>query len=98
MNPLTCQIESLGGNQRYDDSFYLWKAFIREEDGRKYVWKRGEDMLLHKTFITVGQLSGEGYKIIDGVSMEDWIAFPYGKGLAEGAKTREGTPDELYMG
>ena len=28
--------------------------------------------------------------------MEDKIAFPYGKGVKEGAKTQEGTIDDIY--
>ena len=79
-----------------DSGFYLYRAFILDEGGRKYVFKRGEDGLLHKTEIRTGALQGDGYKILSGVTEEDWIAFPYGKGVKEGAKTREGTPDELY--
>ena len=79
-----------------DLEFYLWKAFIRDEDNHKYVYKEGEDGTLVKQEIKVGKLNGEGYKIIAGVSRSDWIAFPYGKGGKEGAKTRHGSPDELY--
>ena len=78
------------------DTLYLWKAFIREEDGKKYVYLRDENGRLKKQFITVGQLSGEGYEIKSGVTMDDWLAFPYGKDVKEGARTREGSTSELY--
>jgi len=79
-----------------DSDFYLWKAFIREENNKKYVFKEDADGKLVKQEIKVGKLNGEGYLIISGVSRSDWIAFPYGKGVKEGAKTRHGSPDELY--
>lgn len=31
-----------------------------------------------------------------GLSMDDKITFPYGKDVREGAKTEEGTLDDLY--
>ena len=86
-------MEPESGSER---ELYLWKAFILDEDNHKYVYKQGEDGLLHKQEIKVGKLAGEGYQIISGVSPSDWIAFPYGKGVKEGAKTRQGSPDELY--
>ena len=75
---------------------YLYEAFIRDEDGKMYVMKRGEDGLLTKQYIEVGKISGEGYEILSGVTTDDYLAFPYGKEVKEGAKTREGTTDELY--
>ena len=78
------------------DGFYLWKAFIRDDNGHKYVYKCGEDELLHRQEIRVGRLNGEGYTILSGVTEEDYIAFPYGKNVKEGAKTRKGSADELY--
>ena len=78
-----------------EEPLYLYRAFIRDENGRHYVFKRGEDDLLVKQEIEVGEISGEGYRIISGVTMQDYLAFPYGKEVQEGAKTREGTLDEL---
>ncbi len=77
------------------DVLYLYRAFILDEDGKRYVYKRGADNLLEKQEIEVGEISGEGYRIISGVTMQDYLAFPYGKEVQEGAKTREGTLDEL---
>ena len=72
------------------------KAFIREEDGRKYVYKRDVDMKLKKQYIVTGTLSDSGYEVLDGLSANDWIAFPYGKNVKDGAKTREASVYELY--
>jgi hypothetical protein len=76
--------------------FYLWKAFVRDDDGTKYVYMRGEDGKLKKQDIITGRQSGEGIEIISGVTMDDWIAFPYGTEVREGARTREGTVGDLY--
>ena len=55
-----------------------------------------EDGKLIKTEIKVGELKGQGYLIKSGVTNEDWIAFPYGSNVKDGAKTRESNLDELY--
>lgn len=79
-----------------DDGFYLMRAFVLEEGTDAYVYKRGEDGLLHRQKVVLGKLSGDSYEIKDGLTGEDWVAFPYGKTVKEGAQTREGTMEELY--
>lgn len=92
------QIE-LGSAAREDNGdgiLYVSKAFIREDDEGKYVLKRGEDKRLVRQSVEVGKSTGSCYEVLSGITDEDWIAFPYGKNVAAGAKTREGTMDELY--
>jgi len=72
------------------------KAFVRDEDGGKYVYIRGEDGKLTRQAVTTGPLQDETYEILSGLKEDDWIAFPYGKSVKEGARTREGTMEELY--
>ena len=79
-------------------SFYLYKAFVLDENGHKYVYKEGENGTLVKQELLVGKTSTESCEILSGVSMSDWIAFPYGKNVKEGAKTKHGTVDQLYTG
>ena len=81
-----------------DGRLFLWKALIRDDEGGKYVFIRGEDGRLKKQYIETGEISGSGYEIKAGLTMDDWIAFPYGKDVKEGAKTREGSSEELYEG
>lgn len=92
------QVTMTGTAENTDDGsgFYLYKAFIREEAGQKYVWLRDGEGRLKKQNVTTGALSGEGWEILSGVTQDDYIAFPYGKNLKDGAKTKEGTIDELY--
>ena len=72
------------------------KAFVREEGNKKYVYKRDENGKLAKQYIITGTLSDNGYEVLDGLSASDWVAFPYGKNVKEGAKTREASMRELY--
>ena len=90
---------NMGQMDQNDDSFYLQKAFILQENGKSYVYLRGEDQRLEKREISTGRdLWGYALEITGGLSLEDYIAFPYGKTVIEGAKTVEGTPEELYGG
>ncbi|MBQ2895778.1 MAG: HlyD family secretion protein, partial [Oscillospiraceae bacterium] len=75
----------------------LQNAFIRTENGKSYIWVRGEDGLLEKRQVQTGRsLWGSYLEILSGFSMEDYVAFPYGRSLREGARTQEATIDELY--
>lgn len=78
-------------------SLILQKAFVRTEDGKSYVYK-DENGILKKQYLTVGGALDGGYNIMvkSGITKEDFIAFPYGKNVKEGAKTREATMDEMY--
>ena len=91
------QMDAAGsGMEQPSDALYLWKAFILEEEGRQYVYLRDEKGKLRKREITTGRRVGEGCEVLSGVSWEDWLAFPYGKEVRNGAATREGAMSELY--
>lgn len=75
-----------------EDGIYLEPYFVKEEkDGRSYVWKQGENSLLTKQYVITGKTiyGGMAVEIRDGLETTDKIAFPYGKDVKEGAKTRE---------
>ena len=78
------------------DALYVDAAFVRYEDGVYYVFK-DENGKLKKQIVTATK-SFDGYTvtITSGLTMEDKIAFPYGKGVKEGALTKEGSLDEVY--
>ena len=79
------------------DGIYIQKPFVRTEDGQYYVMKDDGTGHLTKQVVQIGGiLYGYSYQITDGLSMDDKIAFPYGKDVKEGAKTEDGTLDELY--
>lgn len=76
---------------------YLEKPFVRTENGQYYVMKDDGTGHLTKQIVQVGGIQyGFSYQITGGLSMDDKITFPYGKDVREGAKTEEGTLDDLY--
>ncbi len=87
----------LAVEQEASDFFYLEQPFVLEEEDKHYVYLAGEDGSLEKREIVTGKaLWGSSVQILEGLSREDAIAFPYGKMVREGAKTKLSTLDELY--
>ena len=78
------------------DEFYLYKAFILEDDEGRYVYKRGEDGKLTRQNIETGQTRNNSWEILSGLTVNDWIAFPYGKQVKEGANCKESALTDLY--
>ncbi len=79
-----------GSAPNMDNSIYLENYFIRTEtDGRTYVYKKGEDGKLTKQYVKTGKNTGWSLEIKEGLTFEDAIAFPYGKNVEEGAKTKD---------
>ena len=76
---------------------YLQNAFIRADGNRSYVLVRNADGLLEKRYLECG-VSTDGYMtpIYSGITEEDYLAFPYGSAVVEGAPTYEGTDQDLY--
>lgn len=87
---------SVGGDMS-GDSIYLEKAFVREENGKYYVFIADENNRLKKQFVEGKNLDGYTMKITSGLTMEDRITFPYGKDVKEGAKVKDSTTDAFYM-
>ena len=82
-------VEISYGAQTVDEgTFYIPNAFIRTEGGRSFVYIQGEDGRLEERAISPGRdLWGNYTEIRGGLTMEDLIAFPYGKDVVAGAKT-----------
>ena len=81
------------------DSLYLESFFLRSENGKSYVMVRGENDKLEKHWVQTGRdLWGSYTQIRGGLTLEDYVAFPYGRDVVEGAHTQEATADQLYNG
>ena len=77
--------------------FYMDNMFILTEGSKSYVYVRGENDKLEKRQVKTGTISYGSTEILSGLNRDtEWIAFPYGKTVKEGASTREATMDELY--
>ena len=80
-------------------SLYLQTMFIRSENGKSYVLARGEDGKLEQRWVQTGRdLWGSYTQIRGGLTVEDYVAFPYGRDVKPGAATVEATADQLYGG
>ena len=80
-----------------ENGIYLENPFLRTEKGRSYVYVRGENGLLEQRFVTTGKsLWGSYTEILEGLTPEDLIAFPYGKQVKSGAQTVESDLSALY--
>ncbi len=86
--------------QGITDSFQLDNSFIRKEGNRSYVYVEGENGLLEKRYITTAGGDSYSTRVTGGLDLDtDYVAFPYGRAVKEGAKTVEQeTLDSLYSG
>ena len=58
---------------------------------------RGEDGRLEQRWVQTGRdLWGSYTQIRGGLTTDDYVAFPYGRDVVEGARTVEAAADELY--
>ncbi|MBQ2782123.1 MAG: HlyD family efflux transporter periplasmic adaptor subunit [Oscillospiraceae bacterium] len=73
------------------DAIYLPLFVIREDEEGEYVMKADENERLQKQYISTGKsLWGSYVEIKAGVTMDDRLAFPYGKTVREGAPVVDG--------
>lgn len=84
------------GSEDTSGGFYLSKAFMKQEGSNYYVMKDVNGRL-KKTYIKVGnKTSGDAVLVLGGLTMQDYIAFPYLDEAVEGVKTVQKTTDDLY--
>ena len=80
-----------------ENGVYLENPFLRTENGRSYVYVKGADGLLEQRDVTTGKsLWGSYTEILDGITAEDFLAFPYGTDVKPGAQTVEAEIRALY--
>ena len=73
-----------------EPAIWLEDAYIRQEQGKKYVFKADKKGRLIKSFVKTGQSRyGMSSEIVEGLSESDYIAFPYGKHVKEGSKVKK---------
>lgn len=68
-------------------SLYIFKGYVRTENGRSYVLKADENDRLVKQYVKTGRIIyGDTIEIKSGLAEDDRIAFPYGKTAKEGIR------------
>lgn len=74
-------------SQNTEQPVIIQKAYVREENGNNYVMVANENNRLEKRYVKTGAIIyGSEITIKSGLSLEDRIAFPYGKNVKEGVK------------
>ena len=87
-NGMGLDITLQAASDNASNAIYLFKAYIRSDDGGKYILKVGDDNRVHKTYIKTGKTIYNQYLEIksDTLTEEDYVAFPYGTSAIDGAK------------
>lgn len=88
---------TVGDDMSSSEAIYMEKSFIREEDGKYYVYIADENDRLKKQYVTGKSMDGYTMQITSGLTLEDRITFPYGKSVKEGAKVKDSNVDAFYM-
>ena len=77
-------------NNDDSDALYIYNAYVRDDNGQSYVYVRDENGRLKKQEVVTGStIYGSYIEIKEGLNRSDYVAFPYGKGLKNGARTKE---------
>ena len=80
-----------------EQGIYLENPFLRTEQGKSYVFVMGSEGKLEQRYVTTGKaLWGSYTEILEGLTAEDLIAFPYGKNVKDGVPAQESDISELY--
>lgn len=80
-----------------ENGLYVQKPFVRTEQGVSYVLVLGENGKLEKRIVTTGKsLWGSYIEVTSGMTVDDQLAFPYGKNVKPGAKAVPGDLSNLY--
>lgn len=80
---------------------YLEKMYVRSENGQSYVYIDDGNGRLKKQYVKTGKSSYGTVEILEGLTLNDKIAFPYSADAKEGARTRNGdgfSGDDSYSG
>ena len=89
---MTAQVTISWSDQgRQDDNIFQApvQAILADESGKSFVWViNPEDMTVHKTEVTVGEMTGDGILILEGVKAGDRLVTAGVHFLQDGQKVR----------
>ena len=80
-----------------DGGSYLELMYVRKDEQGSYVMKANDQNKLEKQYIATGKtVWGSMVEIRGGLTMDDRIAFPYGKTVKEGAPVIDADYPSMY--
>lgn len=72
-----------------NNSLYVQNEFVRKDSTGSYVMRMNENNQLEKVYVKVGKsLWGYMIEVKEGITADDYVAFPYGNGAVEGMKCK----------
>ena len=82
---------NLPTQEEEDDGIRIPKAFVRTQNGVSYIMKESKGVL-KKQAVKISKTDpyGSSVTISQGITLDDWIAFPYAEDSKEGVKTSKG--------
>lgn len=69
------------------DKLFIDQSYVRDEHGKSFVYKDDGGKLTKQYVDTGSILWGSYIEIKSGLTVDDYIAFPYGKNVKDGVKT-----------
>jgi len=89
---------SKGQQTGESQTLYIERAFVLSENGANFIFVQNDEGVVEKREVKTGEIIWGSYvRIMDGLTAQDRIAFPYDKNAKDGAKAREADINELYM-
>lgn len=88
---------TVGGDEAAN-SIYIPKAYVRKDGSDSYVYIADGEGRLKKQIVSTGKvIYGYAVEVKSGLTSENLIAFPYGKGVKDGAAVKEVAVDQMMM-
>lgn len=73
-----------------NQGIFIEKAYCRQEEDETVVYLQNKKGRLKRQVVTTGKMVWGSYiEILDGLTMDDYIAFPYGKTAKEGVRCEQ---------
>ena len=81
---------SITPSEQSEDGLYIPSYLVRKDGKGSYVMRMNESHKLEKVYIKIGKIVwGDTYKVKSGITIDDYLAFPYGDGAIEGIQCQE---------
>lgn len=90
---------SITPSEKEEKGIYIPVYLIRKDSGGSFVMRMNESNRLEKVYIKVGKtVWGTETQVKSGITMDDYLAFPYGDGAIEGIQCEQVETLEDYGG
>jgi len=90
-----CEVNIMSDDYEVSSSFFIPNSFVRSDERGSYIYK-DVNGALKKEYVLTGRSMWSSYtEIKSGLTQDEYIAFPYGTGVTDGAATH--VSEEMYF-